>query len=153
MIKLVDLAHSNEWDDIVKTFEEYDVYYLSGYVKAFQIHGDGDPQLLYYEVDGLKAIYVYMKRETAIEGYYDSVTPYGYGGVLFEGDMSELKQGDMVRVAFNGMSMHQTGDEVRIGIVFKMFRWTDEASQDQPATVENPVTVSDEELSEIYDFI
>ena len=34
---------------------------------------------------GLRAIYVYMKRKTAIEGVYDSVTPYGYGGVLFEG--------------------------------------------------------------------
>ena len=27
-----------------------------------------------------------MKRKTAIEGVYDSITPYGYGGVLFEGD-------------------------------------------------------------------
>lgn len=78
-----------EWDATVRSFKEYDVYYLSGYVKAFQIHGDGEPLLLYYEADGLKAIYVYMKRKTAIEGYYDSVTPYGYGGVLFEGDSSE----------------------------------------------------------------
>jgi hypothetical protein len=62
---------------------------LSGYVKAFYIHGDGDPFLLYYEGDGLRAIYVYMRRPTAIEGVYDSVTPYGYGGVLFEGDASE----------------------------------------------------------------
>ena len=83
------MSHSTEWDETVKSFAEYDVYYLSGYVKAFQIHGDGDPQLLYYEADGLKAIYVYMKRKTAIEGYYDSVTPYGYGGVLFDGDTSE----------------------------------------------------------------
>ncbi len=83
------MSLSTEWDDTVKSFAEYDVYYLSGYVKAFQIHGDGDPQLLYYEADGLKAIYVYMKRKTAIEGYYDSVTPYGYGGVLFDGDTSE----------------------------------------------------------------
>lgn len=83
------MSHSTEWNDRVKSFAEYDVYYLSGYVKAFQIHGDGDPQLLYYEADGLKAIYVYMKRKTAIEGYYDSVTPYGYGGVLFDGDTSE----------------------------------------------------------------
>ena len=30
-----------------------------------------------------------MKRKTAIEGVFDSVTPYGYGGVLFEGDISE----------------------------------------------------------------
>ena len=83
------MSHSTEWDETVKSFAEYDVYYLNGYVKAFQIHGDGDPQLLYYEADGLKAIYVYMKRKTAIEGYYDSVTPYGYGGVLFDGDTSE----------------------------------------------------------------
>ena len=30
-----------------------------------------------------------MRRPTAIDGVYDSVTPYGYGGVLFEGDTSE----------------------------------------------------------------
>ena len=89
MIKLYDLSHSVEWDDIVSTFPDYDVYYLSGYVKAFHIHGDGEPFLLYYEGQGLRAIYVYMKRPTAIEGEYDSVTPYGYGGVLFEGDTSE----------------------------------------------------------------
>lgn len=89
MIKLYDLSHSGEWDDIVSTFPNYDVYYLSGYVKAFHIHGDGEPFLLYYEGQGLRAIYVYMKRPTAIEGEYDSVTPYGYGGVLFEGDTSE----------------------------------------------------------------
>lgn len=88
MIKIIDIATAKQWDEIVKSFAEYDVYYLSGYVKAFQIHGDGEPQLLYYEKDGLKAVYVYMKRSTAIEGIYDSVTPYGYGGVLFEGEMS-----------------------------------------------------------------
>lgn len=65
------------------------MYYLSGYVKAFHIHGDGDPYLLYYEDNGLRAIYVYMRRKTALEGVFDSVTPYGYGGVLFEGDTSE----------------------------------------------------------------
>ena len=89
MIRLFDLSQSEEWDATVRSFKEHDVYYLSGYVKAFQIHGDGEPQLLFYETEGLKAIYVYMKRKTAIEGYYDSVTPYGYGGVLFEGDTSE----------------------------------------------------------------
>lgn len=89
MIKKYGINQAGAWDGVVKSFARHDVYYLSGYVKAFQIHGDGDPQLLYYEADGLKAIYVYMKRKTAIEGYYDSVTPYGYGGVLFDGDTSE----------------------------------------------------------------
>lgn len=89
MIKIYDIEEAKSWDERVKSFTLYDVYYLSGYVKAFQIHGDGKPQLLYYEAKGLKAIYVYMKRETAIEGSYDSTSPYGYGGFLFEGDTSE----------------------------------------------------------------
>lgn len=85
MIKKYDLQLRQEWDDIVNTFPNHDVYYLSGYVKAFQIHGDGNPELLYYECDGLRAIYVYMKRDI-IEGVCDTITPYGYGGVLFDGD-------------------------------------------------------------------
>ncbi len=89
MIRIFDLSQSAEWDATVRSFGEHDVYYLSGYVKAFQIHGDGDPYLLYYEDNGLRAIYVYMRRKTALEGVYDSVTPYGYGGVLFDGDTSE----------------------------------------------------------------
>lgn len=91
MIKIYGIEQAERWDETVKGFAEYDVYYLSSYVKAFQIHGDGEPHLLYYEAEGLKVIYVYMKRQTVIKGYYDSVTPYGYGGVLFEGDTSVEK--------------------------------------------------------------
>lgn len=89
MIKLFDLSCSTEWDAIVESFADYDVYYLSGYVKAFHIHGDGDPFLMYFESSSLRAVYVYMRRATAIEGVFDSITPYGYGGVLFEGVISE----------------------------------------------------------------
>lgn len=89
MIHIYSLNGAEQWDKQVKSFAQYDVYYLSGYVQAFMIHGDGEPQLLYYETEDLRAIYVYMKRTTAIDGYYDSITPYGYGGVLFEGDTSE----------------------------------------------------------------
>ena len=92
MIRIYDISQSAEWDATVRSFSEHDVYYLSGYVKAFQIHGDGDPYLLYYEDNGLRAIYVYMRRKTVLEGVYDSVTPYGYGGVLFDGDTSEANR-------------------------------------------------------------
>ena len=84
MIHIYSIEQAELWDSIVRGFANYDVYYLSGYAKAFQLHGDGDPHLLYYEAAGLKAIYVYMKRRTAIDGYFDSITPYGYGGVLFD---------------------------------------------------------------------
>lgn len=89
MIQLYNIYEVFQWDKCVKSFSQWDVYYLNGYVKAFHIHGDGDPQLLYYETDDLKAIYVYMKRKTSIENYYDSITPYGYGGVLFEGNICD----------------------------------------------------------------
>ena len=83
------MSRSAEWDAIVGSFTDYDVYYLSGYVKAFHIHGDGEPFLLYYEEEGVRAIYVYMRRPTAIEGFFDSVTPYGYGGVLFTPELPD----------------------------------------------------------------
>ena len=107
MIHIYTINEAEQWDEIVKSFVQYDVYYLSGYVKAFQIHGDGEPQLLYYETadfkstdTGLKAIYVYMKRKTDLEGYYDSVTPYGYGGVLFEFGITNLEQQACLLQAF-----------------------------------------------------
>lgn len=84
MIQIIDLGQSTTWDEIVKSFPNYDVYYLSGYVKSFYIHGDGEPQLLYYTSSTLRAIYVYMKR--CINNiFYDIITPYGYGGVLLMG--------------------------------------------------------------------
>ena len=89
MIQLINIETHKLWDEIVQSFSNYDVYYLSGYVRPFQIHGDGSPTLLYYSEDGLRAIYVFMKRGTAIKGIYDSITPYGYGGVLFEGKTDE----------------------------------------------------------------
>ena len=89
MIQIFNMSQAKEWDELVHSFANYDVYYLSGYVKAFQIHGDGEPQLFYYNENGLRGIYVYMKRKTAIESVYDSITPYGYGGFLLEGDKSE----------------------------------------------------------------
>ncbi len=86
---------AEQWNAIVRSFKEYDVYWLSGYVKAFQIHGDGVPLLFFYE-DGLtRGINVVMKRDIAKdkrfkgkigEGeYFDFATPYGYGGWIIEG--------------------------------------------------------------------
>ena len=94
MIRLFDLSQPSEWDAVVRSFSEWDVYYLSGYVKAFHIHGDGDPFLLYYESPSLRAIYVYMRRQTALAGFFDSVTPYGYGGVLFDGNLTDKSKQD-----------------------------------------------------------
>lgn len=94
---MYSLEQEETWNRIVCSFAQYDVYYLSGYVKAFQLHGDGEPLLFYYEGDdGLRGINVVMKRDVAHdphfvgklpEGqYFDFATPYGYGGWLLEGE-------------------------------------------------------------------
>lgn len=87
MIEIVDIDNPEKWDRIIHSFKEYDVYYLIGYVKAFQIHGDGSPILVYYYSDDLKGVCVYFKR-VIDDLYVDLITPYGYGGFIFEGDVS-----------------------------------------------------------------
>ena len=93
------VEQSEQWDVVVRSFREYDVYWLSGYVKAFQIHGDGEPLLFYYDGPDARGINVVMKRDVAKderfrgelpEGvYFDFSTPYGYGGWIIEGERIE----------------------------------------------------------------
>ena len=101
MLTVYGIEQSEKWDEIVRSFIGHDVYWLSGYVKAFQIHGDGEPMLLYYEGNGTRGINVVMKRDIAQDKhfentlpqgqYYDFASPYGYGGWIIEGqDVSEL---------------------------------------------------------------
>lgn len=130
------LEQSEQWDAIVRSFQEYDVYYLSGYVKAFQIHGDGEPLLFYYEENGLRGIHVVMKRDIAKDPrlamqlpagkYFDFATPYGYGGWLLEGEgdseraFTEYKQwcreNDIVS-EFVRFSLHSNSRELYYGDV------------------------------------
>lgn len=98
MLNVYTLDDRRKWDAIVRSIANYDVYYTSGYVSAFQLIGDGDPCLIYYESATLKGINVVMKRDIALSEpfkgkltentYYDLSTPYGYGGWILDGDMS-----------------------------------------------------------------
>jgi len=100
MLEVITLEETR-WDEIVKNFIDHDIYYLSGYVKGFYLHGDGIPLLFYYHDDDLSAINVVMKRDIADdknfndliekEKYYDLATPYGYGGWLIQGNGDKNK--------------------------------------------------------------
>lgn len=90
------IEQAEQWDKVVRSFMSYDVYYLSGYVKAFQLHGDGQPLMFYYEDKNIRGINVVMKRDISDHPFFkdklsqgemfDFTTPYGYGGWLIEGD-------------------------------------------------------------------
>lgn len=99
MLTVYTMEQAEKWDEIVCSFEKYDTYWLSGYVKAFQIHGDGEPLLFYYEGKEARGINVVMKRDIAKDAHFvdffeenrvfDFATPYGYGGWIIEGDSSD----------------------------------------------------------------
>ncbi len=96
MLKVYTLEQKTEWDVTVRSFGAHDTYWLSGYVHAFKIHGDGEPLLFYYEGEGTRGINVVMKRDVSNDKhfkgtlekntYFDFATPYGYGGWLIEGE-------------------------------------------------------------------
>lgn len=107
MLVTYTLEEENKWEEVVKSFKDFDVYYLPSYVKAFKLHGDGEPMLFHYEYNNLRAINVVMKRDIANhqsflgklkkDTVFDLSTPYGYGGFIFEGNVTEdnLKQFDI----------------------------------------------------------
>ena len=45
MVRIIDFTNRKEWDDIVLSFSNYDIYYLSGYLAPFKVHGDGMPNV------------------------------------------------------------------------------------------------------------
>lgn len=86
----------------MKSFKNWDIYYLYEYAHSFMIHGDGEPLLIVYEDDYSRFCYVVMKNDiadfNAFKGYlksgkyYDFETPYGYGGPLSDSPVSEVSQ-------------------------------------------------------------
>ncbi len=94
-LTVLTLADDARWDALVRSLPDYDAYWLSGYVKAFALHGDGEPLLVYDEDGALRAVNVVMRRDIADDprfagrldkgALFDLATPYGYGGWLAEG--------------------------------------------------------------------
>ena len=70
MRSVYSLTESQNWDTVARSFNHYDVYWLGGYVRAFHIHGDGDPLLLYYEDKETRGINVVMKRDVALDSHF-----------------------------------------------------------------------------------
>lgn len=99
MFSIISLEEEGRWRKIVEEFKAKDIYYFPEYTKAFKVHGDGEPLLIYYKGENLKAINVVMKRDIAEHPQFSGIipkgrfldlsTPYGYGGFIMEGDISK----------------------------------------------------------------
>lgn len=90
-----------KWNKTIKSFPEWDVYYLYEYCNSLSIHGDGTPLLIYYHEEDFFLCYVVMQKDIAYskefkkilssEKLFDWETPYGYGGPIIKGGFSEIK--------------------------------------------------------------
>lgn len=101
-LEVVTGENGQHWDGIVKSFPNWDVYYLNAYMAAMERHGDGEPLLLNYIGEKSRMCYCVHKRDIAkAEAFcglvaentlYDLTTPYGYGGPLSEGEFDREEQ-------------------------------------------------------------
>ncbi len=97
-MRIIKAEEADKWNEVIKSFSNWDIYYLNEYAKSFQIHGDGEPLLVCHEDNEAKLAYVMMQQDISElntfkgklkEKYYDWTTPYGYGGPLVEGNISD----------------------------------------------------------------
>lgn len=102
ILRIIDENKSNEWNDCVRSFHNWDVYYMYEYVYPLAVHNGADMKLIYYEDDEIKeerTCYAVLQKDvseaSAFLGlldrgmYFDWETPYGYGGPLLEKALSE----------------------------------------------------------------
>lgn len=124
-MEIVCIHQKDRWNEIVKEFKQWDIYYLNEYVHSLQLHGDGVPYLIYCEKDGSKLCYAVMQNDIAEfvplsqyvprGKYYDWTTPYGYGGPLTEGIISRQWIEEFMRELTEWCGKH--------GIISQFFRF------------------------------
>lgn len=101
MFTFYEYDKKEKWNEIVKSFHNYDVFYLYEYVEAFMKENCsyGKPVLILYENGKERAINVVFKRDISEDlhflgklekgKFYDLCSPYGYGGFL--GNVSDYE--------------------------------------------------------------
>lgn len=90
------------WNECVKSFHSWDIYYLYEYAYSFMLHGDGEILLIYFENNQDRFCYVVMQNDISShaffsgvlekELFYDWETPYGYGGPLCDAPLSNYSK-------------------------------------------------------------
>ena len=76
----VSVNDKEKWNEVVRSFADYDVFYLNDYVQAFQLENplNGEPVLIYYEKGTDRAMNVIFKRDIA--GRQENYTSFSAGG-------------------------------------------------------------------------
>lgn len=99
------ITEKEKWNNAVRSLQNYDVFYLQEYAKAYKMEDEanGEPLLLVYSDENDYAVNVIFYRDIANlpmfcdilehDQYYDICSPYGYGGFIGEiSDYDKLNQ-------------------------------------------------------------
>lgn len=102
MVRLISSSEEELWNRIVKSYSNWDVYYLCGYARSLELHEHGRALLIDFSYQRERLCYPVIQKDIAesdvFQGllpkgkFYDWETPYGYGGPLAEVDLTEEAQ-------------------------------------------------------------
>ena len=98
MLEVIEIEQKEYWNRLIRNFDQCDIYYTCEYNIALMLHGDGRPQLIYYNEGDIGIAYVMFLNDIADSNafkdildkdkYYDWTAPYGYGGPMIKGEMT-----------------------------------------------------------------
>ena len=86
MYELVPIEDHVRWKKILESFKDADIYYNREYFLSALKLDPGEPFLFYYRDDHGEVAYPFIKRQLmkASTAYYDTTTPFGYGGPILK---------------------------------------------------------------------
>lgn len=87
-IEWISAHEESKWSNVIKQFDEADIYYLNGYARSFQLVTEGAPFLVYYSSPSFEACNVVQLRSIPGTDFFDLTSLYGYGGWITRGDVS-----------------------------------------------------------------
>lgn len=96
---IITTEKEEQWNTIIKSFSDWDIYYLCQYNKSLELHGDGQAYLIYFEKGDSRICYIVVQKDISNFKYlteyierntcFDWETPYGYGGPLEKGKIDK----------------------------------------------------------------
>ncbi|OJH19401.1 hypothetical protein BLX88_09465 [Bacillus obstructivus] len=90
---MINVNINDNWNELIKRFQSLDIYYSQEYVSLSADIEKGEPEAFFLENEWGRLFYPYVKRKIDVnKNYYDIITPYGYGGPMYEGDKRILNQ-------------------------------------------------------------
>lgn len=87
----VQIINTNDqrWDSYVSKANARDIYFYSDYLKLWEKRDNVEAQMFFYGNETQFLLCVYLKRPIS-DGYFDLVSPSGYGGILQSGSDRDL---------------------------------------------------------------